>query len=295
MELLQLKYFRESVRTKNFSHTAKKFLVPQSAVSQSIKRLEDELGVPLFNRMNNKIEPNECGKILYNQVNIALSSLDEGLNEIKFFNSDMRGSLSILTEVNRNFMMNCVSKFKKMYPYTDFTVYHQRPSDNCDLIFDIIVNEKPLKDKTYTGIPIVKEKVSVAVSKTHPLATETTVNVSRLKNEPLISMQANSSLHKILQDTFRPYKYKPNITIFCDDPNCIKKYVSLGLGVAFFPEFSWKPYLDDSIVLIPFEDISPEQVTYLHHKISKEYNNKIAYLFKEFVEMEAEKKHLYNS
>ena len=49
MELLQLKYFKDAALTENFSHTAKNFYVPQSAVSQSIKRLETELGVELFN------------------------------------------------------------------------------------------------------------------------------------------------------------------------------------------------------------------------------------------------------
>ena len=48
MEILQLKYFCDSAVTGNFSATAKKFMVPPSAVSQSIKRLENELGTTLF-------------------------------------------------------------------------------------------------------------------------------------------------------------------------------------------------------------------------------------------------------
>lgn len=48
MELLQLKYFCDAAETENFSKTAKKYLVPTSNISQSIKRLERELGVELF-------------------------------------------------------------------------------------------------------------------------------------------------------------------------------------------------------------------------------------------------------
>ena len=61
MELLQLKYFIDASETQNFSETAKKFYVPPSAVSQSIKRLESELNVKLFSRRANKIQLNENG------------------------------------------------------------------------------------------------------------------------------------------------------------------------------------------------------------------------------------------
>ena len=65
MELLQLKYFADAAVTQNFSRTAKSFFVPTSAVSQSIKRLESELGVKLFSRQANKITLNENGAAFF--------------------------------------------------------------------------------------------------------------------------------------------------------------------------------------------------------------------------------------
>ena len=55
MELLQLKYFCNAAETENLSKTAKKYLVPTSNISQSIKRLEKELGCELFEHSTNKI------------------------------------------------------------------------------------------------------------------------------------------------------------------------------------------------------------------------------------------------
>ena len=54
MELLQLRYFCDAAQTQNFSKTAKKYLVPTSNISQSIKRLEKELGCELFEHRGNK-------------------------------------------------------------------------------------------------------------------------------------------------------------------------------------------------------------------------------------------------
>ena len=55
MEILQLRYFYESAKSQNFTVTAKKYMVPVSAVSSSIKRLEKELGCQLFDRDTNRI------------------------------------------------------------------------------------------------------------------------------------------------------------------------------------------------------------------------------------------------
>ena len=58
MEILQLKYFCDAAQTQNFSKTAKKFLVPPSNISQTIKRLEKEVETTLFERHANKIKLN---------------------------------------------------------------------------------------------------------------------------------------------------------------------------------------------------------------------------------------------
>ena len=68
MELLQLKYFSHAAKTENFSRTAEKYIVPTSCVSASIKKLEQEIGVKLFDRSSNRIKLNEYGKILLSAV-----------------------------------------------------------------------------------------------------------------------------------------------------------------------------------------------------------------------------------
>ena len=65
MELLQLKYFCDAAKNLNFSKTARKYTVPPSNISQSIKRLEKSLGYPLFLRHANKIILTERGKRFY--------------------------------------------------------------------------------------------------------------------------------------------------------------------------------------------------------------------------------------
>lgn len=82
MELLQLRYFYESSQNENFAKTAEKFMVPASSVSASVKRLEKELGVNLFNRTSNKITLNEKGYILSEALGEIFEKLDFAVSEI---------------------------------------------------------------------------------------------------------------------------------------------------------------------------------------------------------------------
>ena len=81
MEILQLKYFCDAAQTENFSVTAAKHHVPTSCVSQSVRRLEKELGCELFFRSANRISLNENGKRFYGGVQRALNALEEAKNK----------------------------------------------------------------------------------------------------------------------------------------------------------------------------------------------------------------------
>ena len=76
MEILQLRYFYEIAQNENFAKTAEKFMVPASSVSNSVKRLEKELGVQLFDRSANCIRLNEKGRILSERLGEIFEKLE---------------------------------------------------------------------------------------------------------------------------------------------------------------------------------------------------------------------------
>jgi predicted DNA-binding protein YlxM (UPF0122 family) len=77
MELLQLTYFCDAAITQNFSKTAEKYQVPPSNISQSIKRLENELSVALFDRNANRVVLNKQRHIFYEKAHQALELLED--------------------------------------------------------------------------------------------------------------------------------------------------------------------------------------------------------------------------
>lgn len=278
MELLQLKYFRDAVLTGNFSHTATKFSVPPSAVSQSVKRLEKELGTTLFERRANKIVPNESGKVLFNRINVALSEIDRGVEDVKSITSEYKGKITLLIESNRRYITECISRFKSRYPFVDFAIYHQRLQGES-VKFDLVVSSLSDFGAGWEKEFLLKEDILLSVSKDSPLASKKEVGIRELSSTPFVSMPAGSNLHKLLIEVFEPYDLLPNITIFCDDPYYVRRYTEMGLGASLYPEFSWRGQVSCNVVNIPFSE-KVERVTYLY---SRAGNSAIVETFKSYL------------
>ena len=108
MELLQLKYFCDAATSENFSKTAKKFGVPPSDISQSIRRLERELGVELFVRRPNSIELNDRGREFYESVFRAIKLLNDAAQLVS--GNAEHGRIKICINSNRRILMEVVEK-----------------------------------------------------------------------------------------------------------------------------------------------------------------------------------------
>ena len=120
MEFLQLTYFCSAAETENFAKTAQLFNVPPASISQSIRRLENELGSTLFDRFANTVKLNERGKIYYRTVKASLSSLEEAKKNINS-HDEVKGHLNILVATNRAMVNEAVKTLCSKYDGLPFT------------------------------------------------------------------------------------------------------------------------------------------------------------------------------
>lgn len=253
MELLQLKYFCDAAQCENFSQTARKFQVPVSNISQTIKRLETELGTELFYRQKNRISLNEQGEIFYKGAKEILDRLEETKLQIKDFDGEINGEIKILALTNRRIITNAIEQFKKKYAGCSFVLSHNHRANPDD--FDIIIADENYSVKNYISHTLVCERILLAARKGY-IAEDKPIRVSDLINERFISMPSGSSLHLVTKCICNNAGFEPRIVIESDDPYYIRKYIELGLGVAFVPSLSWKGEFSDKIVL---RDICDEQ------------------------------------
>ena len=278
MELLQLKYFCDTAETQNLSETARKYNVPTSNISRAIKRLESELECEFFDHLSNKIFLNEQGEIFYEKISNALMLIDDAKTIVKENPSHLFGEINLCCRSNRGIVIEAMEKFTEVYPDVKFKIFFGR-SHTKDT--DILISCAPPIEFN-EQILMLEEDLLIAIRKDNPLANKENLTVSDLKNEKFIiglSTQTDEECKKA--------GFVPNISFESNDPAYIRKYIEMGLGVAFIPAVSWRNLFSDNVVL---RNVGVKRKTYACIPQNK-HTKKSVTLFLEYI-MAATKKAL---
>lgn len=267
MDLLQLRYFCDAASTENFSKTARKYGVPASDISQSIRRLEKELSVSLFTRQSNSISLNDVGAAFQKRISQALSLIDEAKNSVA--DDGNRGKINICINANRRIVMSAFEEFKRQYP--DVSIKTRFAFDPVSEDFDLIVSTEDKRLNKYERTKLISEKLALAVNSDSIFASCSNLDFSLLAEEPFITMNEPSSLFNLTHQICADHQFVPRIAIQSDDPLYIRKCVEYGLGIAIVPLFSWKGQFSENITLKPIEGYTRTTYVYTntHRYISK--------------------------
>lgn len=263
MELLQLRYFVTVARLGNITKAAEKHNIPQPAMSQTIARLEADLGnIRLFDRKNGRIFLNEQGKTFLTYAERALESLDDGVLALKSQKENIGGSIRILATENRRFVLKSVSAFSEKYPEVSFFVSHDSYSEQ-DTGYDLCISSMQSYRHMQTSTPLISEEIVVAVCESNPLAKKNSVKTTDLKNEIFITMPARSALNAITYHRCRSCGFEPQVRYICDDPYFVRKYISENMGIAFAPAVSWAGRFRDNTRVLSLSDSPAVTTSYL--------------------------------
>ncbi len=255
MELLQLKYFMHAGKTENFSHTAQHFLVPTSSISSSIKKLETELGVQLFDRNINRIKLNAYGKILLQSLNACEQLFTGAKAKIADLANSPKGDLKLLILTNRQIVTEAISEFMNRYPQISFSIWHQKQHKlPIDSTYDIVVTDQILPSELFDQTFWLREEIYLAVHKTHPLSKQNSISSEEIQKEKLICLPRGCSLRDYIDTHFQKQGLQPNIAVECDDIQYVWSYLKIGLGVTFFPSVSWHAQISDDVSLLRIDN-----------------------------------------
>ena len=247
MELLQLRYFCDAAKQENFSKTARKYTVPPSNISQTIRRLETELGTPLFTRNTNKVTLNRKGEVFYKKISKALELIDDA--EAELCDNGETGNISISVNTNRRIVLEAIEAFRKKFPDVNIKTAYFGNLETEE--YNIIVDSENTSLSGYRKEILFSEDIALAVNRESRFATLENINVEDLRDEPFISLDSKASMCKVTKDICRAHGFEPRIAPQSDDPAFVRKCVELGLGIAFAPMMSWKGQLSENVVTKP--------------------------------------------
>ena len=244
MELLQLTYFCDAAVTQNFSRTAKRFNVPPSNISQSVKRLEEELGTTLFSRTANRVTLNDRGEEFYREVSQALGMIRHAAHAVIDAQEDRVLRLGI--RISRRIAMQAVAAFQSQYPGVNIVAEHGDHTQNDD--FDMIISDATFSHPEFVKGRAFREQVLLAARK-GLLPSGRPLSAADIMDKPFITMSENYSMYALTQEICRDLEFRPRIALQGEDPVYVRRCVALGLGIAFAPAVSWRGQFSGEVEL----------------------------------------------
>lgn len=259
MELLQLQYFRELARNGHLSRTAESLHIAQPSLSQMLKRLEREIGVPLFDRVSNRIALNESGRIFLKYTDEVFAALDRAAMELKDAGRRKKKTVTLYICSASMFLPELVRRIQQKDPEIRLQIFCKSPGGQSEYPRLCITSSPVCPDQTTCSELLLKEKIKVALPAGHPLAVREHLVWEELEGEPFLSLDDESDLTLAVRHFCGIKGIEPNITTYADTPSVMRDLLRLNLGIAFIPEYTWKGFAPDTVILKSVKNLPMER------------------------------------
>ena len=258
MEINQIKQFRVIARTESISKAAELLFVAQPSLSQTLKRLETELGTPLFERRGRRIVLNGAGKIFLKYCDEIVSALDSAEKEIGEFIGSEKSDIYIIIESTSLMVLEVAEKMRKQYPWSLPHFYHGFCDD-----WDLKICSDICPDCGSSSKVVIEEPIGILMPEGHPLALKDTICKKDIEACDLLSLNTSDELTKHVAHFCSKADFKPNITMYVDSPSVMTELLKRNFGIAFAPEYTWYSYYENSLIFKPIEDMPMRQFVHL--------------------------------
>ncbi|MBU5351653.1 LysR family transcriptional regulator [Paenibacillus barcinonensis] len=237
MELLQLKYFQTVAYTEHISKAAAQLNIAQPSLSLTIKRLEDEMGTPLFHRKGRNIELNAAGKIMLKHVNRIFVELENARLAIKEKHDEISSLIRIAIS-NSRFLSGLISEYIEMCPNAQL---HQGVASRSDIVtqlkkgdIDLGITGHPIVDEEIESVVLVEEHIVLVLPSTHPYSGEQEISLHAVANEPFLALANNDEYRRFTTMLCEKAGFVPHLA-FEVDSHTLVEIIRLDRGVALLP------------------------------------------------------------
>lgn len=255
--LKQLEHFCALAKTNNMSKLAEDNYISQTALSNSIARLEREMGVQLFDRIGRNIILNDCGRLFLSYVEPALASLQMGQQALKKITAESVNSVSVAI-ASSTLWGTLIGAFLTRYPmyYISQTecrideISEKLPRLNVDLI---IAGSVDFKSPYLDSVVFIRDAVRLYVPLDHPFAKRKSIHLAEAANEKYICQPKNSGFSRFSKTLFEKAGFTPNIVAECDY-TLRRELLRSGMGVVLASDTVLRAHYFDNCVSVLVED-----------------------------------------
>lgn len=261
MNLKQLSWFVELVKSASFTKAAKKLYIDQSTLSKGIKLMERDMGVTLIDRTANSFRLTPEGEILYelggqtlNSIEAKLSYLQERINE------ECGGTVrvGIPPVINTAYFAEIISKFEKECDNIELQLIELGANLIRDKVdsgeVDVGVVILPISSDDYDIMPVFSSDNVLVVSKEHPLAEKDSVTFTELKEQSLLSLDSSYMLYDRTIAQCVVAGFEPQFKFLSPQWDMLARLCEINYGVGILPRPIMSYYRSESIKLLTLKE-----------------------------------------
>jgi DNA-binding transcriptional LysR family regulator len=247
MELHQLRYFDAVARHLHFTRAAEELSVAQPSVSQQVGKLEAELGTRLFDRMKRRVALTAAGEAFLPHARRLLAELEEARAEVQELTGLRKGTLAIgaTPSVSTCLLPGVVADFHRRHPGISLALYEAGSRhlvqwlENGEL--DVAIVILPVRQPVLETLPLMEERLVLAVPPGHRLAGRDEVELGELRRVPFVMFREGYDLRDVTLAACRRLGFEPRVAIHGGEMDSVLRLVAAGLGVAVVPEMVIEP------------------------------------------------------
>jgi LysR family hydrogen peroxide-inducible transcriptional activator len=265
MEIHQLRYFVAVAEEGSFSRAAARVRVAQPSLSQQIRKLETEVGQPLFDRLPRSVVLTEAGRCLIDYARQILASIGDARRCIDEFKGEIAGNVAVgaIPTIAPYVLPELVVTFQQHYPdvtlhiVEDVTAGIVRRIEAGEL--DVALASTCQKSPSLRIEPIGVEPLLALVPEAHSLAKQSVITFDDLKSQRFLLLHEMHCLSQQVHHQLESRRLHPEIALAGSQLSTIANMVAAGIGVSIVPQMMVKHHATPGCVTLQFATPVPER------------------------------------
>ncbi|WP_408955349.1 LysR family transcriptional regulator [Natroniella sp. ANB-PHB2] len=229
----------------SFSQAANKLFISQSAVSQSIKSLEEELNTTLFIRSTKQVALTKEGEVLFKHIEPAFNLIKNGERSIQEINSFKRGEIHLGANdtICKYFLLPYLKKFHQLYPQIHIQITNRTSSKCVQLLkqgkVDLIISNLPNKEVTdFMEVEQVYTFNDILISgDKYKQLKEKKVSLDNLSDYPLLMLEKKTTTRKFFEEFISQLGINLQPEVELGSVDLLIEMARIGLGISFVPNY----------------------------------------------------------
>ena len=272
MELRQLRYLMAVVQEANFTRAAEKVFVSQSALSQQIQSLEQEVGTTLLDRSKRGVRLTAAGEILYHHAHRILLELEQATTAIQELEGLQRGELrvGVVQTVNDYLMPSLATVFAECYPQIKLTVDELSADEIEDRLeqgeLQIGLGFVPATNASILTQRLFEEQLVLILRDDHPLATQPKIAVRAIDQMPMVMLSNTFCTRRLWEESAHLAAAQPSVVMEMNTVSSILAVVERTGLATVLPKHTVTETRSNRLVSLDLYDPTPSrQVGLLWH------------------------------